>query len=152
MPHGERDDLPADVLEHPVLLEKQHLGSATPTGIPARKDGGVVVPEEGFSAKLIEELRRRGHHFAAPKVNGGGYFTLFPNFHPWPLFNRICYLFRPYKDDPDRSWMDVYQLMPFDKKKGRPPAAARPHGASGVVTFFSDLPIFPYSRETFCPS
>jgi hypothetical protein len=54
------------------------------------------------------------------------FLSVFPNFHPWPLFARICYLFRPYKDDPNRAWMDIYQLMPFDKKKGRP-APAKVH-------------------------
>ena len=37
------------------------------------KDGGIVIPEEGMPAALLDELRRRGHRIGAPQVNGGGY-------------------------------------------------------------------------------
>jgi phenylpropionate dioxygenase-like ring-hydroxylating dioxygenase large terminal subunit len=52
------------------------------------------------------------------------YYTLFPNFHPWGGYNRICYRFRPYGDDPDRSIMECYYLSPF---KGERPAPAKTH-------------------------
>jgi gamma-glutamyltranspeptidase/glutathione hydrolase len=51
----------------------EHTGSATPTGRKAQEGGGTVVPEQGFPPAVIDELRRRGHRFAAPRVNGGGY-------------------------------------------------------------------------------
>jgi len=49
------------------------------------------------------------------------YYTVFPNFHPWGAYNRIVYRFRPYRNDPDRSIMEVIYLSPFRGK--RPPPA-----------------------------
>jgi len=53
------------------------------------------------------------------------YYTVFPNFHPWCVFNRIQYRFRPCGDDPDKSIMECYFLSPF--KGERPPAAKTTH-------------------------
>jgi gamma-glutamyltranspeptidase/glutathione hydrolase len=50
----------------------EHVGSATPTGRKAR-GAGRVIPESGISEKVLAELKRRGHTFARPAVNGGGY-------------------------------------------------------------------------------
>src|SRR3984957_1915692 len=93
----------------------------------------VLKAKDGLTVRQqMADMARQGYervtgqssdHFADTELIDVCFLSVFPNFHPWPLFNRICSLFRPYKDDPDRSWMDVYQLMPFDKKKGRPPAA-----------------------------
>lgn len=51
----------------------EHTGSATPTGRPARPDGGTVVVEEGLPDAVVEGLARRGHTVARTKRNGGGY-------------------------------------------------------------------------------
>ncbi|HEY7314009.1 MAG TPA: gamma-glutamyltransferase [Gemmataceae bacterium] len=51
----------------------EHTGSATPTGRPGNRAGGTVNAERGISAKIIEELTRRGHRIKAVKTNGGGY-------------------------------------------------------------------------------
>ena len=48
-------------------------------------------------------------------------YTLFPNFHPWGAYNRICYRFRPNGDDHRSSIMEVLMLAPF--KGERPPPA-----------------------------
>jgi gamma-glutamyltranspeptidase/glutathione hydrolase len=66
-------DFGMDVQQAGEAARLEHLGSATPTGRPAQPDGGVVVPEEGLPTAVLEELRRRGHHLAAPRLNGGGY-------------------------------------------------------------------------------
>lgn len=66
-------DFGMDVQQAGESARIEHLGSATPTGRPAQPDGGVIVPEEGLSAALLEELRRRGHQLAAPRLNSGGY-------------------------------------------------------------------------------
>jgi len=50
----------------------EHIGSATPRGLPAA-GGGTVIPEEGIAPAVLEELRRRGHSVDAAAVNGGGY-------------------------------------------------------------------------------
>src|SRR5205085_11803322 len=39
----------------------QHLGSATPTGLRADRDGGTVEAEAGIARTILDELRRRGH-------------------------------------------------------------------------------------------
>jgi len=52
------------------------------------------------------------------------YINIFPNVHPWAAFSRICFRFRPYEDDPNRSIIDVYILAPF---KGERPAPAKVH-------------------------
>ena len=48
------------------------------------------------------------------------FYTLFPNFHPWGGYSPICYRFRPYENDPERSIMEVYQLHPFRGKRPKP--------------------------------
>src|SRR5260370_4849636 len=66
-------DFGMDVQQAGEAPRMEHLGSATPTGRKAQKDGGTVVPEPGIPPTVIEDLRRRGHRFAKPRVNGGGY-------------------------------------------------------------------------------
>lgn len=53
------------------------------------------------------------------------YYTLFPNFHPWGAYNRITYRFRPHRNAPDESIMDVFMLAPF--RGPRPPPAKTKH-------------------------
>ena len=55
------------------------------------------------------------------EVFGGGYFTLFPNFHPWWAYDELVYRFRPWGDDPEMCVMETYMLKPF---KGQRPAPA----------------------------
>jgi gamma-glutamyltranspeptidase/glutathione hydrolase len=51
----------------------EHTGSARPTGSPGSSTGGTVRAERGISAKIIEELTRRGHRVTTVRTNGGGY-------------------------------------------------------------------------------
>jgi gamma-glutamyltranspeptidase/glutathione hydrolase len=51
----------------------QHVGSATPTGKKAGKDGGVLQAEIGIPRGVIAELMRRGHQVIGVLHNGGGY-------------------------------------------------------------------------------
>jgi gamma-glutamyltranspeptidase/glutathione hydrolase len=50
----------------------EHLGSATPTGLPA-KAGGIVQAEHGMTKEIVNELIRMGHTVQPVKRNGGGY-------------------------------------------------------------------------------
>jgi gamma-glutamyltranspeptidase/glutathione hydrolase len=50
----------------------EHLGSATPTGRPAR-GGGTVAAERGFPEEVLDDLKRRGHQVVRTRTNGGGY-------------------------------------------------------------------------------
>jgi phenylpropionate dioxygenase-like ring-hydroxylating dioxygenase large terminal subunit len=54
------------------------------------------------------------------EVFGGGYFTLFPNFHPWWAYDEITYRFRPYRDEPEMSIMETYLLRPFQGERPKP--------------------------------
>jgi gamma-glutamyltranspeptidase/glutathione hydrolase len=51
----------------------EHLGSATPTGRPGSRTGGIVAAEEGIPETVLETLRARGHQVRTVKTNGGGY-------------------------------------------------------------------------------
>lgn len=51
----------------------EHVGSATPTGIPEKPNGGTIKAEYGVPDEVVKELERRGHVVERVKVNGGGY-------------------------------------------------------------------------------
>jgi len=51
----------------------RHIGSATPTGIPAESDGGTVQVESGISDETVKALEARGHKVARARGSFGGY-------------------------------------------------------------------------------
>lgn len=51
----------------------EHIGSATPTGLPGSRTGGTVYAERGIDEKTLEELKKRGHRITVIRTNGGGY-------------------------------------------------------------------------------
>jgi gamma-glutamyltranspeptidase/glutathione hydrolase len=65
-------DFGMNVQEAGEAPRMEHLGSATPTGLPAR-NGGVAQVEQGIGKEIIEELTRLGHYVETVKRNGGGY-------------------------------------------------------------------------------
>lgn len=89
------------------------------------KDGCTVRQQMAESAREnIERITgKSADEYSDSELVDICFMSIFPNIHPWTLFSRICYLFRPYKDDPDRCWMDIYQLVPVNEEAGRPPAA-----------------------------
>src|SRR5439155_14589708 len=54
-------DFGLDVQQAGEAPRLEHRGSATPTGKPAAKDGGLVIREEGFPPTVLDALRKRGH-------------------------------------------------------------------------------------------
>lgn len=95
-------------------------------------DGGEVTIPDGKTARLHmgDQAREslvpylgaeRARGLTDAEVSDNFYFTLFPNLHPWSSYNRICFRFRPYGNDPDRAIQDVYMLSPHSGE--RPPAA-----------------------------
>jgi gamma-glutamyltranspeptidase / glutathione hydrolase len=50
----------------------RHIGSASPSGLPAQGLGTVVV-EGGISAAAVEALRAKGHHVIRDRAGYGGY-------------------------------------------------------------------------------
>jgi nitrite reductase/ring-hydroxylating ferredoxin subunit len=91
----------------------------------------VTVPDGGTARALVGEMRRRSMDGVLGRVEADTlsdaemcdsiYYTVFPNFHPWGAYNRICYRFRPYGNRHDMSIMECMYLAPFDGE--RPPAA-----------------------------
>ncbi len=55
------------------------------------------------------------------------YLTVFPNFHPWGVFHRIVYRFRPNGDNPDECIMECMYLAPVAEGEPRGPAAPIHH-------------------------
>ena len=51
----------------------EHVGSATPTGLPETARGGTINAEPGIPDAVVAELARRGHVVQRVGVNGGGY-------------------------------------------------------------------------------
>jgi len=90
------------------------------------------VPEGMRARTLLAQLTRSQLQQSVPGVHelcdaelaDSFYYTVFPNFHPWGAYNRIVYRFRPWRNDPDRSLMEVMYLLPF---RGRRPAPAPVH-------------------------
>jgi len=54
------------------------------------------------------------------EVYGGGFFTVFPNFHPWWAYDELTYRFRPYGDEPEMSIFEIYLLRPFKGERPKP--------------------------------
>lgn len=55
------------------------------------------------------------------------YLTVFPNFHPWGVFHRIVYRFRPNGDNPEECIMECMYLAPTPQGEPRGPAAPIHH-------------------------
>jgi len=96
------------------------------------EDPKVVVPE-GVTARRAMSDNRRKHleseigADAAQALSDAEMcdsmpYTLFPNFHPWGSYNRTCYRFRPYGNNPNMSIFECMILSPYE---GDTP----PHGA-----------------------
>jgi phenylpropionate dioxygenase-like ring-hydroxylating dioxygenase large terminal subunit len=88
------------------------------------------VPE-GMTARqtlaLVSRMQLQGavasvNELSDAELADSFYYTLFPNFHPWGAYNRLVYRFRPYRNDPDRSIMEVIYLAPFRGRRPKPAA------------------------------
>ncbi len=66
-------DFGMDVHQAGAASRIEHVGSATPTGIPMDEHGGTLQVEHGIDAITIDELLRRGHTIRKVNANGGGY-------------------------------------------------------------------------------
>jgi gamma-glutamyltranspeptidase/glutathione hydrolase len=66
-------DFGMNVQEAGEAARIEHVGSATPTGLPEDAGGGKILAEPGIPDAVIEELGRRGHQVERVPVNGGGF-------------------------------------------------------------------------------
>jgi phenylpropionate dioxygenase-like ring-hydroxylating dioxygenase large terminal subunit len=91
---------------------------------------GDLVPSgttfRAFGAEMARDALRpvigeRADELCDSEMIDAFFFTVFPNFHPWGSYNRICYRFRPYGDEHEMSIMETYMLEPFVGE--RPPPA-----------------------------
>lgn len=89
----------------------------------------VMQVPEGMSSRAISaqavrmQLQRvvpGVHELSDAELVDSIYYTLFPNFHPWGAYNRVCYRFRPYRNDANESVMEVLYLTPFRGKRPKP--------------------------------
>ena len=92
--------------EPPVAEVPEGMTARDMSAAGARMMLAGVVDREVSDAELADSI----------------YYTVFPNFHPWCVFNRIQYRFRPYGDDHNKCIMECYFLSPF---KGDRPAPAK---------------------------
>jgi phenylpropionate dioxygenase-like ring-hydroxylating dioxygenase large terminal subunit len=98
----------------PGLLDA--VKSAAPQDVPSMINFMTHFRRErlrGIVGDKVDELRDY-------ELHGGGYFTLFPNFHPWWAYDEIVYRFRPYKDEPEMCIMETYLLRPFKSERPKP--------------------------------
>ncbi len=86
-------------------------------GDTARRLGGHMTREG-----LRKVIGDRADDLCDAELLENIYYTVFPNFHPWGAYNRICYRFRPNGHDHGTSIMECMLLSPFAGDE-RPPAA-----------------------------
>lgn len=100
------------------------------------REPGVRAVEGVSSDELINQnvhdyfrtiLGDEVDNFHPALMRGGDMLSIFPNFHPWGGFSRIVYRFRPYKNDPGRSIMEIILLQPLAKGEPRPPSSPIHH-------------------------
>jgi len=99
-----------------------------PTTVAAIQKGGPIedIPEQYRRhcqikrETLREILGEKIDKLTDIELMTTGYFTLFPNFHPWMQFDEITYRFRPHKDDPEMCIMETYLLRPFKGERPKP--------------------------------
>jgi hypothetical protein len=127
---------------------RERLDTVTPIGHPdtfarIREQGPISDINEQFEKHcairrevLREYLGDQVDLLSDFEVNGGGFFNLFPNFHPWWAFDEIVYRFRPYQDQHEMCIMETYLLRPF---KGERPKPAPIHWL-GVDESYMDAP------------
>jgi nitrite reductase/ring-hydroxylating ferredoxin subunit len=101
------------------------------------------VKARPFAAKLSRESWRKIVGDRVDQMSDAEFmdsidYTLFPNLHPWGAFNRICYRFRPYKNDHRKGIMECYYLSPVPANGARP-APAQTHWLEEHETF-TDAP------------
>lgn len=88
-----------------------------PEGVTAR-----VALADGRRAHLAKDLGPEAQMLSDAEMCDSMPYTLFPNFHPWGSYNRTCYRFRPYGNDPGMSIMECMILSPYEGDT--PPAGA----------------------------
>lgn len=93
---------------------------AVPDGLTAR-----VALADGRRAHLLKDIGPEADLLSDAEMCDSMPYTLFPNFHPWGSYNRTCYRFRPYGNDPGMSIMECMILSPYEGDTPPPGAEVR---------------------------
>lgn len=93
---------------------------AVPDGVTAR-----VALADGRRAHLLKDIGPEADLLSDAEMCDSMPYTLFPNFHPWGSYNRTCYRFRPYGNDPGMSIMECMILSPYEGDTPPPGAEVR---------------------------
>lgn len=106
-----------------------HVGASA--GSPQR--GILSTPEQALGVwRATADANReylRGvigeevEQYSDAELNDVSFNDLFPNLHPWGGFGRMVFRFRPNRDTPDESFMDIMMLAPWPAGIPKPPAA-----------------------------
>jgi phenylpropionate dioxygenase-like ring-hydroxylating dioxygenase large terminal subunit len=118
LPSGFLSHIPSEQEMLDAMLDKrvdQERVAVVPEGTTARAHAA-----EMSRSALRAVIGADADGFCDAEMADSFYFTLFPNLHPWAAFNRICFRFRPYGSDPDRSVQEVYLLQPYEGERPKP--------------------------------
>jgi phenylpropionate dioxygenase-like ring-hydroxylating dioxygenase large terminal subunit len=86
--------------------------------------GEEVDPEQFSDAELLDSI----------------YYSVFPNWSPWGVFNALFYRFRPHGNNPDECIFEVMMFVPWKDQQNRPrPAKVTRLGADDDWTLAAEL-------------
>ncbi len=113
---------PDAVLDLPLAAPEPPDGVESPAEVRAwlaaqRRDtiraqyGEAVDPEQFSDAELLDSM----------------YYSVFPNWSPWGVWNALFYRFRPNGNDPDESIFEVMMFVPWKDQANRPAPAKVTH-------------------------
>jgi phenylpropionate dioxygenase-like ring-hydroxylating dioxygenase large terminal subunit len=119
----------------------RRLDAAERVKVPAGTTARLVMADQARASLAKVIGLEKAEALTDAEVSDSYYYTLFPNLHPWGAYNRICFRFRPYRNDPDRAIQDVYLLNPHSGEK--PPPAAT-HYLKDDEDFTAGTEIGPY--------
>jgi hypothetical protein len=109
---------PEGVLDSPLSTPVPPEGVDSPAEVRAwvaaqRRDsirqqyGDAIDPERFSDAELLDAI----------------YYSVFPNWSPWGVFNVLFYRFRPHGNNPDESIFEVMMFVPWKDQEHRPSPA-----------------------------
>lgn len=105
-----------------------------------------TVIAEATRKKLADTLGEGAEALSDSECVDTFFYTAYPNFHPWGAYNRTCYRFRPYGNDPETSVMECLILSPFS---GERPPPAKVHWLGLDESFVDAEELGPLARVFF---
>ena len=90
----------------------------------AQQYGDAIDPEQYSDSELVDSI----------------YYSVFPNWSPWGVFNALFYRFRPHGNNPDESIFEVMMFVPCKDQGNRPrPAKVTRLGPDDDWTLATEL-------------